>query len=86
MQQKILVVHVNGKEREIDVSEIGKTVYMKYPIDMKGTGFRAVAIQVIAEGPILIIQVRQRENEAQSNLTSSPSSSSVSISISTSWA
>lgn len=32
-QEKILVIHINGREREIDVAEIGQVFQIKYPVN-----------------------------------------------------
>lgn len=72
VQLKILILHINGREREVDVSDIGHTSYVRYPIDMKGTGYRVAGIQVVADGPSLIIRIAQRERSASESPAVTP--------------
>jgi hypothetical protein len=73
VQLKILIVHINGREREVDVSDIGHTSYVRYPVDMKATSFRVASIQVLADGPSLIIRIAHKErHESESPALVSP--------------
>lgn len=90
VQRKILIVHVNGREREIDVSDIGHISYVRYPMDMKGSSFRVISVQVVADGPVLIIRIahweRRSSEIASSSLTfpsevSSPSLASATTEV-----
>ncbi|ORY51917.1 hypothetical protein BCR33DRAFT_712120 [Rhizoclosmatium globosum] len=54
---KSVVLNINGKERLIDVREIGHLVPLKYPTpDGTGRG-GTMSIQVYAEGPTLVISL-----------------------------
>ncbi|KAJ3037263.1 hypothetical protein HDV00_001828 [Rhizophlyctis rosea] len=53
---KVMVISVNGREREIDALEIGQLVPLKYPLP--GTNkYGVMAIQVFAQGPTLCIKL-----------------------------
>ncbi|KAI9340870.1 hypothetical protein BDR26DRAFT_820276 [Obelidium mucronatum] len=57
LPSKFIVINVNGKERQIDVREIGHLVPFKYPTpDGTGRG-GTMTIQVHAEGPTLVISL-----------------------------
>ncbi|TPX42076.1 hypothetical protein SeMB42_g05292 [Synchytrium endobioticum] len=55
---KALILHVNGRERGIDVMEIGQLVPFKYPIDAVGRQSGIMAIQVMLEGPCVVISLK----------------------------
>lgn len=83
-QSKLLIVHVNGKEKEVDVSEIGNFSYIRYPVDMKGSKHRILSVQVVAEGPVLVIRIAQlgdrRGSDPVSLRKSAENSSRISVS------
>ncbi|KAJ3031870.1 UNVERIFIED_CONTAM: hypothetical protein HDU68_011629 [Siphonaria sp. JEL0065] len=57
LPSKFIVLNINGKERQIDVREIGHLVPFKYPTpDGTGRG-GTMTIQVHAEGPTLVISL-----------------------------
>ncbi|KAJ3332602.1 hypothetical protein HDU76_013706 [Blyttiomyces sp. JEL0837] len=62
--KKMLVLHVNGREREIDVREIGQLVPLKYPIAPNSPRNGIMAIQVYAEGPTLVISLGAYEESS----------------------
>ncbi|TPX30777.1 hypothetical protein SmJEL517_g05746 [Synchytrium microbalum] len=55
---KALILHVNGRERGIDVMEIGQLVPFKYPVDALGRTNAIMAIQVVLEGPCIVINLK----------------------------
>ncbi|KAJ3291062.1 hypothetical protein HK104_006345 [Borealophlyctis nickersoniae] len=64
-RHKFLTISVNGREREIDVLEIGQLVPFKYPIP--GTNKSGImAIHVFAQGPTIVIDLRPY-HESESN-------------------
>ncbi|KAJ3072035.1 hypothetical protein HDU98_004400 [Podochytrium sp. JEL0797] len=57
LASKSVILNINGKERAIDVREIGHLVPFKYPnVDGTGRG-GTMTIQVYAEGPTLVISL-----------------------------
>ena len=59
---KILMIHVNGVEKEVDVSDIGHITHFKYPADMRSSAYKVMAIQVVADGPVLIVRVSSKKD------------------------
>ncbi|KAJ3227354.1 hypothetical protein HK099_002420 [Clydaea vesicula] len=81
-QNKVLVVHVNGKEREIDLLDIGNITHVKYPVDMKGSQYKVLCIQIVAEGPVLVIRLSQLPEQYRRTADPSTASSSDSLMLS----
>ncbi|KAJ3408710.1 hypothetical protein HDV05_004781 [Chytridiales sp. JEL 0842] len=57
LAKKALILHVNGREREIDVREIGQLLPFKYPIANNSNRTGIMTIQVYAEGPSLVVSL-----------------------------
>ncbi|TPX68863.1 hypothetical protein SpCBS45565_g02841 [Spizellomyces sp. 'palustris'] len=54
--KKALILSANGREREIDVLEMGQLVPFKYPATPSSKG-GIMAIHVVAEGPTIVVRL-----------------------------